>query len=219
MSCVLIYAVCFPPYIEFSHIYCALLHVLFFLVYIVYCFMSYAWLHLLCSASCLTLNSMYCVLCHALCLTPWPVCCVMPCAWPPCLRAVSCLVLDSMPVCCVVSCLVLDPMSVCHSIYPILLHACQVSFWTYICFFKIIYPKFLWLTIRYPYFPFLLDIKSLTLLVYVQFSSDSIPFSHTLSLILDISCHFLFFISNFYPVKFVFHLHRPWLWIFPAIFS
>ena len=173
---------------------CAFLHILNFPTYIVHRFMYCFFLYILCIASCLTLNSMYCVLCHALCLTP-------------------------CPVCCAVSCLVLDPMSVCHSIYSIFLHACQVSFWTYICFFKMIYPKFLWLTNRYPYFPFLLDIKSLTLLVYVQFSSDSIPFSHTLSLILDISCHFLFFISNFYPAKFVFHLHRPWLWIFPAIFS
>ena len=221
MYCVLIHAVFFPPYIEFSHIYCASLHVLFFL-------------YILCAASCLTLGFMYCVLlhvlrltpciaccvvsrlvldsmpyvlCHALCLTPCPVCCVMPCAWLHALCAVLC------------HSLCLTPMPVCHSIYPIFLHACQVSFWTYICFFKMIYPKFLWLTNRYPYFPFLLDIKSLTLLVYVQFSSDSIPFSHTLSLILDISCHFLFFISNFYPAKFVFHLHRPWLWIFPAIFS
>ena len=68
-------------------------------------------------------------------------------------------------------------------------------------------------------FPLFLDIKSLTFLIYVQFSSNSIPFSPTLSLILDISCHFLFFISNFCPAKFFFHLHRPWLWIFPAIFS
>ena len=184
---------------------CSFLHILNFPTYIVHRFMYCFFLYILCIASCLTLNSMYCVLCHALCLTPMPVCCVMPCAWLHALCAVSWLVLDSMPV--------------CHSIYSIFLHACQVSFWTYIWFFKMIYPKFLWLTNRYPYFPFLLDIKSLTLLVYVQFSSDSIPFSHTLSLILDNSCHFLFFISNFYPAKFVFHLHRPWLWIFPAIFS
>ena len=101
MSCVLIYAVFFPPYIEFSHIYCASLHVLFFLYIlcaascltlnsmycvllhvlrltpcIACCFMSYAWLHVLCAASCLTLNSMYCVLCHGLCLTPCP--CAIP---------------------------------------------------------------------------------------------------------------------------------------------
>lgn len=217
MCCsVLFYVLCVNPCSVLSSIYWVFLHVLciasciVFSVYIVYCFMSYAWLHVLCAASCLTLNSMYCVLCHALCLTPCPC-------------AVSWLVLVSMPLCCVVSRLVLAPMPcvpfhISHfsSCMP---RASQVSFWTYIWFFKMIYPKFLWLTNRYPYFPFLLDIKSLTLLVYVQFSSDSIPFSHTLSLILDISCHFLFFISNFYPAKFVFHLHRPWLWIFPAIFS
>ena len=172
------------------------------------CVMPCAWLHA-------------CVLLHVLRLTPYIACCVMPCAWLHA-RVLCCVTACAwlhVRVCCVVSRLMLDPMSVCHSIYPIFLHACQVSFWTYIWFFKMIYPKFLWLTNRYPYFPFLLDIKSLTLLVYVQFSSDSIPFSHTLSLILDISCHFLFFISNFYPAKFVFHLHRPWLWIFPAIFS
>ena len=105
---------------------------------------------------------------------------------------------------CAASCLTLDSMSVRHSIYPTLLHACQVSFWTYIWFFKIIYPKFLWLTNRYPYFPFLLDIKSLTLLVYVQFSSDSIPLSPTLSLILDISCYFLMIMSNFHLAKLFF---------------
>ena len=120
---------------------------------------------------------------------------------------------------CAASCLTLDSMSVRHSIYPTLLHACQVSFWTYIWFFKIIYPKFLWLTNRYPYFPFLLDIKSLTLLVYVQFSSDSIPLSPTLSLILDISCYFLMIMSNFHLAKLFFHLLRSSFWIFPAVFS
>ncbi len=144
MYCVLIHAVFFPPYIEFSHIYCASLHVLFFL-------------YILCAASCLTLGFMYCVLLHVLRLTPCIVCCVVSrlmldphacvlchgLCLTPCLYAMSCLVLDSMPVCCVVSRLVFDSMSVCHSIYPILLHACQVSFWTYIWFLKIIYPKFL----------------------------------------------------------------------------
>ena len=185
---------------------CSFLHILNFPACIVHCFMY-------------CFSCIYCVLLHVLRLTPCIVCCVMPCAW---LHAcVLCHALCLTPYPCAVLChgLCLTPCPVCHSIYPIFLHACQVSFWTYIWFFKMIYPKFLWLTNRYPYFPFLLDIKSLTLLVYVQFSSDSIPFSHTLSLILDNSCHFLFFISNFYPAKFVFHLHRPWLWIFPAIFS
>ena len=172
--------------------YCVLLHVLRLTPCIACCFMSYAWLHVLCAASCLTLNSMYCVLLHVLRLSPCIACCVMPCAWLH----------------------VRVPFHISHfaSCMPSLILDIYLVF-------KIIYPKFLWLTNRYPYFPFLLDIKSLTLLVYVQFSSDSIPFSHTLSLILDISCHFLFFISNFYPAKFVFHLHRPWLWIFPAVFS
>ena len=114
MYCVLIHAVFFPPYIEFSHIYCASLHVLFFL-------------YILCAASCLTLGFMYCVLLHVLRLTPCIVCCVVSrlmldphacvlchgLCLTPCLYAMSCLVLDSMPVCCVVSRLVLDSMSVC----------------------------------------------------------------------------------------------------------
>ena len=181
MSCVLIYAVCFPPYIEFSHIYCALLHVLFFLVYIVYCFMSYAWLHVLCAASCLTLNSMYCVLC-----------CVTACAWLH----------------------VRVPFHISHfaSCMPSLILDIYLVF-------KIIYPKFLWLTNRYPYFPFLLDIKSLTLLVYVQFLSNSIPLSRTSSLILDISCCFLIIMSNFHLAKLFFHLLCSSFWMFPAIFS
>ena len=212
---------------------CSFLHILNFPTYIVHRFMYCFFLYILCAASCLTLGFMYCVLLHVLRLTPCPVCCVVSrltldphacvlchgLCLTPCPCAVLCHALCLTPCLYAVSWLMLDPMSVCHSIYSIFLHACQVSFWTYICFFKMIYPKFLWLTNRYPYFPFLLDIKSLTLLVYVQFSSDSIPFSHTLSLILDISCHFLFFISNFYPAKFVSHLHRPWLWIFPTIFS
>ena len=89
MYCVLIHAVFFPPYIEFSHIYCASLHVLFFL-------------YILCAASCLTLNSMYCVLCHALCLTPCPVCCVMPCAWPHACMLCHALCLTPCP--CAVLC-------------------------------------------------------------------------------------------------------------------
>ena len=243
MQCSFLHILNFPTYIVhrfmycFSCIYCVLLHVLRLTPCIACCVTPCAWLHVrvCCVVSRLMLDPHACVLLHVLRLTPCIACCVMPCAWLHALCAVLChalcltpypcavlchaLCLTPCPVCCVVSRLVFDSMSVCHSIYPILLHACQVSFWTYIWFLKIIYPKFLWLTNRYPYFPFLLDIKSLTLLVYVQFSSDSIPFSHTLSLILDISCHFLFFISNFYPAKFVFHLHRPWLWIFPAIFS
>ncbi len=113
---------------------CAFLHILNFPTYIVHRFMYCFFLYILCIASCLTLNSMYCVLCHALCLTP----CL--------LHAVSCLVLDSMPpVCCVMACAC--PMPVCHSIYPTLLHACQVSFWTYICFFKLYIQNFFGLRI------------------------------------------------------------------------
>ena len=141
---------------------CAFLHILNFPTYIVHRFMYCFFLYILCIASCLTLNSMYCVLCHALCLTPCllhavsclvldsmpPVCCVMPCAWSH-VRVccvVSCLVLDSMPpVCCVMACAC--PMPVCHSIYPTLLHACQVSFWTYICFFKLYIQNFFGLRI------------------------------------------------------------------------
>ena len=237
MQCAFLHILNFPTYIVHRFMYCFFLYILCIASCLTLGFMYYVLLHVLRLTPCIACCFMPCTWLHARVL-----CCATACAWPPCLCAVSCLVLDSMPVCCVMPCvwlhacmlchalcltpclyavswLMLDSMSVCHSIYPIFLHACQASFWTYIWVFNNLYPKFLWLTNRYPYFPFLLDIKSLTLLVYVQFSSDSIPFSHTSSLILDISCHFLFFISNFYPAKFVFHLHRPWLWIFPAIFS
>lgn len=106
-------------------------------------------------------------------------------------------------------------------IYCILLHAlCSVlciafcfihakSHFGHISGFLTIYiQNFFVLRINNLYFPFLLDIKSLTSLIYVQFSSDSITFPPTLSLILDISCHFLFYISNSYPAQFFFHLHR-----------
>ena len=135
---------------------------------------------------------MPCVLCHGLCLTPCPVCCVTACAWLH----------------------VRVPFHISHfaSCMPSLILDIYLVF-------KIIYPKFLWLTNRYPYFPFLLDIKSLTLLVYVQFLSNSIPLSPTSSLILDISCCFLIIMSNFHQIRFPFLLHYPWFWIFPAIFS
>lgn len=114
MYCVLIHAVFFPPYIEFSHIYCASLHVLFFL-------------YILCAASCLTLGFMYCVLLHVLRLTPCIVCCVVSrlmldphacvlchgLCLTPCLYAMSCLVLDSMSVCCVMACACLHALVLC----------------------------------------------------------------------------------------------------------
>ena len=114
-------------------------------------------------------SCIYCVLLHVLRLTPCIACCVTACAWLH----------------------VRVPFHISHfaSCMPSLILDIYLVF-------KIIYPKFLWLTNRYPYFPFLLDIKSLTLLVYVQFSSDSIPLSPTLSLILDISCYFLMIMSN-----------------------
>lgn len=152
MYCVLIHAVFFPPYIEFSHIYCASLHVLFFL-------------YILCAASCLTLGFMYCVLLHVLRLTPCIARCVVSrlmldphacvlchgLCLTPCLYAMSCLVLVSMPLCCVVSRLVLAPMPcvpfhISHfsSCMP---RASQVSFWTYICFFKLYIQNFFGLRI------------------------------------------------------------------------
>ena len=176
----------------FFCIYCVLLHVLRLTPCIVCCFMSYAWLHVLCAVSRLVLGFMYCVLLHVLCLTPCIVCCVTACAWLH----------------------VRVPFHISHfaSCMPSLILDIYLVF-------KIIYPKFLWLTNRYPYFPFLLDIKSLTLLVYIQFSSDSIPLSPTLSLILDISCYFLMIMSNFHLAKLFFHLLCSSFWMFPAIFS
>ena len=137
-------------------------------------------------------SCIYCVLLHVLRLTPCIACCVTACAWLH----------------------VRVPFHISHfaSCMPSLILDIYLVF-------KIIYPKFLWLTNRYPYFPFLLDIKSLTLLVYVQFSSDSIPLSPTLSLILDISCYFLMIMSNFHLAKLFFHLLCSSFWIFPAIFS
>ena len=148
MYCVLIHAVFFPPYIEFSHIYCASLHVLFFL-------------YILCAV--FVCCFIYCILLHALC-----------------------------SVLCIAFCFI---------------HA--KSHFGHISGFLTIYiQNFFVLRINNLYFPFLLDIKSLTSLIYVQFSPDSIAFPPTLSLILDISCNFLFFISNSYPAQFFFHLHR-----------
>ena len=148
---------------------CAFLHILNFPTYIVHRFMYCFFLYILCIASCLTLNSMYCVLLHVLRLTPCIACCVTACAWLH----------------------VRVPFHISHfaSCMPSLILDIYLVF-------KIIYPKFLWLTNRYPYFPFLLDIISLTLLVYVQFLSNSIPLSPTSSLILDISCYFLMSMSN-----------------------
>ena len=144
MYCVLIHAVCFSPYIEFSCMYCASLHVLYFPACIVCCVMACAWLHALCAISYI-------------------------------------------------------PFCFMHTKF----HFGHIS-----VFLRINIQNFFVFRIDNLYFPLLLDIQSLTSLIYVQFSLDSIPFSHTLSLILDISCHFLFFISNFYPAQFFFHPHR-----------
>ena len=171
---------------------CAFLHILNFPEYIVHRFMY-------------CFSCMYCVSIHVL-------------FFLHVLRIDSCIVFPACIVYWFMSCACFDVLCTI-SIYPTLLHACQVSFWTYIWFLKIIYPKFLWLTNRYPYFPLLLDIKSLTLLVYVQFSSDSILFSPTPSLILDISCCFLMIMSNFHLAKLCFYLHCSWFWMFPAVFS
>ena len=132
MSCVLIHAVWFPPYIVhcfmycFSCIYCVLIHVLYFPACIVCCFIYFILLHALCS-----------VLCIAFCF----------------------------------------------------IHA--KSHFGHISGFLTIYiQNFFVLRINNLYFPFLLDIKSLTSLIYVQFSPDSIAFPPALLLILDISCYF-----------------------------
>ena len=155
MSCVLIHAVWFPPYIEFPCIYCASLHVLYFPACIVYRFMYCIFLHVLCAV--FVCCFIYCILLHALC-----------------------------SVLCIAFCFI---------------HA--KSHFGHISGFLTIYiQNFFVLRINNLYFPFLLDIKSLTSLIYVQFSSDSIAFPPTLSLILDISCNFLFFISNSYPAQF-----------------
>ena len=161
MSCVLIHAVWFPPYIEFPCMYCASLHVLYFPACIVCCFCML--FHILHFASCIMFCFIYCILLHALC-----------------------------SVLCIAFCFI---------------HA--KSHFGHISGFLTIYiQNFFVLRINNLYFPFLLDIKSLTSLIYVQFSPDSITFPPTLSLILDISCNFLFFISNSYPAQFFFHLHR-----------
>ena len=117
-------------------------------------------------------------------------------------------VLCAVFVCCFIYCILLHALCSVLCIAFCFIHA-KSHFGHISGFLRFYIQNFFILRMDSLYFPFLLDIKSLTLLVYVQFSSDSIPFSHTLSLILDISCHFLFFISNFYPAKFVFHLHRP----------
>lgn len=148
MSCVLIHAVWFPPYIEFPCIYCASLHVLYF-------------------PACIAYRFMYCF---------------------SCMYCVQFLYAVSYIAFCFI-------------------HA--KSHFGHISGFLTIYiQNFFVLRINNLYFPFLLDIKSLTSLIYVQFSPDSIAFPPTLSLILDISCNFLFFISNSYPAQFFFHLHR-----------
>ena len=159
----------------------------------------------------------------------------MQCGFLHILSIDSCIVFPAYIVYWFMYCIflhVLCAVFVCCFIYCILLHAlCSVlciafcfihakSHFGHISGFLTIYiQNFFVLRINNLYFPFLLDIKSLTSLIYVQFSPDSIAFPPTLSLILDISCNFLFFISNSYPAQFFFHLHRSWLWTFPTIFS
>ena len=113
-------------------------------------------------------SCIYCVLIHVLYFPACIVCCF--CMLFHILHFASCIMFCFM--------------------YCILLHSCQVSFWTYIWVFNNLYPKFLCLTNRYPYFPFLLDI----------------------------SCYFLMIMSNFYLAKLFFHLLCSSFWIFPATF-
>ena len=162
---------------------CGFLHILNFPACIVHRFMYCIFLHVLCIHSCLIFPAyiaywfIYCVLIHVLridsCIAYW----FMYCAW--------------FDVLCTIS------------IYPTLLHAlCSVlciafcfihakSHFGHISGFLTIYiQNFFVLRINNLYFPFLLDIKSLTSLIYVQFSPDSIAFPPALLLILDISCYF-----------------------------
>ena len=155
---------------------------------------------------------MYCIFLHVLCID-------------------SCIVFPVYIVCCFMYCAWFDVLCTI-SIYPTLLHAlCSVlciafcfihakSHFGHISGFLTIYiQNFFVLRINNLYFPFLLDIKSLTSLIYVQFSPDSIAFSPTLLFILDVSCYFLMIMSNFHLAKLCFHLLCSSFWIFPAVFS
>ena len=137
-------------------------------------------IHVLYFPACIAYRFMYCIFLHVLC---------------------------AVFVCCFIYCILLHALCSVLCIAFCFIHA--KSHFGHISGFLTIYiQNFFVLRMDSLYFPFLLDIKSLTLLVYVQFSSDSITFPSTLSLILDISCNFLFYISNSYPAQFFFHLHR-----------
>ena len=172
---------------------CGFLHILNFPACIVHRFMYCIFLHVLCIHSCLIFPAY---------IAYWFIYCVLIHV----LRIDSCIALGLM------SCVLFPYIPLCFMNSKS--HFGHIS-----SFFKFYIQNFFVLRINNLYFPFLLDIKSPTSLIYVQFSPDSIPFSPALSLILDISCHFLFFISNSYPAQFFFHLHRSWLWTFPTIFS
>ena len=146
-----------------------------------FCFMYCAWFHVLYLVSYIAFCFMHCVLFYVLHFASCIVFCFMYCILLHALCSVLCI------ACCFV-------------------HA-KSHFGHIPDFLGFYIQNFFVFKIDKWCFPLFLDIKSLTFLIYIQFSSDSIPFSHTLSLILDISCHFLFFISNFYPAQFFFHLH------------
>lgn len=162
--------------------YCILIHAVWFPPYIEFPCIYCASLHVLYFPACIAYRFMYCFSC-------------MYCVLIHILRIDSCIALGLM------SCVLFPYIPLCFMNSKS--HFGHIS-----SFFKFYIQNFFVLRINNLYFPFLLDIKSLTSLIYVQFSPDSIAFPPTLSLILDISCHFLFFISNSYPAQFFFHLHR-----------
>ena len=115
-------------------------------------------------------------------------------------------VLCAVFVCCFIYCILLHALCSVLCIAFCFIHA-KSHFGHISDFLRFYIQNFFILRMDSLYFPFLLDIKSLTSLIYVQFSSDSIPFSPTLLFILDVSCYFLMIMSNFYPAQFFFHLH------------